>query len=993
MIVAKDPAHDRHRRGPKEGVGSGFFLRKARKSTSRGEEDAAREPVNAGTCDAQEVVATIVTDSGMLVHGTVNGCPVQFLVDTGSAVSLLSESLARDLGIAITDLAPLQQTERFCGAGGQPLQILGMVVVQLRIQECSCRHGMRVVRNLRHPCLLGRDVLSRIPCEIASCEGRLMFQAGKAEVNTLDEGQMLRTQERVLIPPLHQMVVWTVMDASIEGHGIIESRPDLIGEGGLVGTPTLVTPSEGKVPVCLINWRDDAVDVPCGARIGEFCPVMLVEPQLEDGEHGWVRDSPTESADQPGNLWSLLRVGKTPSRTEMNADSGQPLESGGGGLDPKHTHDAHAQLGAPLDVTGPRGLTQSFLEPELPGALEGNHVESGVFARASESQAPRLEGHERLEELRQMLEKHRNVFALQASELGRTHVLEHRIDTGKSRPIFQPPRRLPWMARETARELVDEMLAKGVIEDSVSPWSAPIVLVKKKDGSTRFCVDYRKLNDVTVKDPYPLPRIDDTLDALGGAKYFSTLDLCSGYHQLPMAQADTEKTAFSTPDGHYQFTVMPFGVCNGPSSFQRLMNVVLRGLIWRTCLVYLDDIIVFSSTFEEHLSRLEEVFKRLEAADLRLKPSKCYLLRAEVEFLGHVVTASGIQTDPAKVDKVVDWPTPANVGDVRSFLGFCGYYRRFVKHFATVAKPLTNLTKAENPFKWTADCQSAFDELRCRLTTTPTLAYPRFDSDAPRFVLDVDASGFGLGAVLSQDDEDGVERPIAYASRLLTAAERRYGSTKSEFLGAVWAFRHFRCYLLGRRFLVRTDHRALEHWRTFKEPSAIMIMARWMEFLSQFQFDIKYRQGRAHANADGLSRRSAPAPPAVSIAAVDDDTLALPTPLVQRAKWCMSDWANAQSQDCELSTFRTWLGIHPPCTLPRLTGVSPVLRKFWQGRQHFCMREGVVCRTWEEPENLGLPPRFQICWSSGHQKDLQSDAFSFLLVRYETRRRRLCCEL
>ena len=924
---------------------------------SRASDAATDEPALASAVSAPEPVAIVVADHGMIVAGTINVRPVEFLVDTGAAVSLLSEALADDLGFAAEHLRPLERVERYCGAGGQPLKLLGTVSVHLQVQACECDHDMRVVRSLRHPCILGRDVLSHIPCVIASSDGKLTFRAGKAEVSMVEEkGCELRSKERVVIPPSHQMVVWAVFDAAQEtSPSVVEPHSDLQAGGDLVGLSAVVSPADGEVPVCLSNSGEDPIEVPSGARIGVLCPVKCMtegDSQLveEFGDHGWDEGSSgdTESKD----LWSLLQVGSRGS-TGMTVEPDQLAGHG-----PERTQHARTNTGAhtgslPVQKDAQRE-SQFHSEHELPCAAEAD-CSTSVPTMAGGAEAVR---DRELEELRKMVEHHREVFALKASELGRTHVMEHKIDTGDSRPIFQYPRRLPWTSRETARELVDEMLEKGVVEDSVSPWSAPIVLVKKKDGSTRFCVDYRKLNSATVKDPYPLPRIDETLDSLGGARYFSTLDLCSGYHQLPMAQSDKEKTAFSTPDGHYQFTVMPFGVCNGPSSFQRLMNIVLRGLIWRTCLVYLDDIIVFSKTFEEHVSRLEEVFKRLEKAGLRLKPSKCYLLRDEVEFLGHIVTADGVRTDPAKIEKVVKWPVPTNVGDVRSFLGFCGYYRRFVKHFATIAKPLTNLTKSENPFKWTDQCQAAFEEIRSHLTETPTLAYPRFGSDTPRFVLDVDASGFGLGAVLSQNDENGTERPIAYASRLLTATERKYGSTKSEFLGAVWAFRHFRCYLLGRRFLVRTDHKALEHWQTFKEPSAIM--ARWMEFLSQFEFDVKYRQGRAHANADGLSRQCSNAPPASSIAVVYDepDTL-LPSPLVQREHWTASEWVNAQSADDEIATFRTWLNLHPPHTLPRLTGVSQALRKFWRGRQQFCVREGVVCKRWEEPD-VSRPPRFQI---------------------------------
>ena len=406
-----------------------------------------------------------------------------------------------------------------------------------------------------------------------------------------------------------------------------------------------------------------------------------------------------------------------------------------------------------------------------------------------------------------------------------------------------------------------------------------------------------------------------------------------------MADGDREKTAFSTPDGHFQFTVLPFGLCNGPSSFQRLMAVTLSGLQWQTCLVYIDDVIVFSNTFDEHLLRLEEVFCRLSQSNLRLKPSKCFLFKQEVEFLGHIVTPHGVGTDPTKVAKVVDWPAPTSTQEVRSFLGFCGYYRRFIKNFSLVAAPLYSLTREKSAFDWCTQCEAAFQLLKCRLSGAPVLAYPQFGENAPPFVVDVDACGTGLGAVLSQDSE-GLERPIAYASRVLSETERRYPSWKSEMLALVWAIRHFRCYLLGSKFTVRTDHRSLEFWRTFKEPSAIL--ARWHELLSEYDFTVQYRAGRKHGNADGLSRQPA-------LISVVEQESALPAPFVQRREWGSQDWRDAQHKDPDLVRFREWLEADPRPDCIDLTGASSDLHMYWRGRQQFFLREGVVTRRWDDP--------------------------------------------
>ena len=455
--------------------------------------------------------------------------------------------------------------------------------------------------------------------------------------------------------------------------------------------------------------------------------------------------------------------------------------------------------------------------------------------------------------LQSVLVAYADVFADFPDDVGRTTMIQHRIHTGDAAPIRQHPRRIPAARQEQAQSLVHEMLNKDTILPSNSPWASPIVLVQKKNGTLRFCVDYRKLNAVTRKDAFPLPRVDDTLDTLADSRWFSTLDLISGYWQVEVHPEDREKTAFCTPEGLFEFKVMPFGLCNAPATFQRLMNSVLSGLPWNSCLVYLDDIIVTGSTFSAHLDNLSQVFHRIREAGLKLQPSKCALCKPEVSFLGHIVSPKGITTDPSKTDKVASWPTPTSKRDVQQFLGLANYYRRFIKDFASIASPLHRLTEKTASFKWTTECEAAFSDLKDKLTTAPVLEHPHYDKE---FILDTDASATGIGAVLSQVQDDGREHVIAYASRTLSKPERRYCVTRRELLAVVTFVHHFRPYLVGRKFSLRTDHSSITWLRNFKQPEGQL--ARWITKLQEYDFSTSHRPGKQHGNADALSRRPCP---------------------------------------------------------------------------------------------------------------------------------------
>ncbi|CAH9114854.1 unnamed protein product [Cuscuta epithymum] len=413
-------------------------------------------------------------------------------------------------------------------------------------------------------------------------------------------------------------------------------------------------------------------------------------------------------------------------------------------------------------------------------------------------------------------------------------------------PISKAPYRMAPKEMQELKEQLEELLEKGYIRPSVSPWGAPVLFVKKKDGSLRLCIDYRELNQATIKNKYPLPRIDDLFDQLKGASTFSKIDLRSGYHQVRISEKDVPKTAFRTRYGHYEFTVMPFGLTNAPAVFMDLMNRVFRPYLDTFVVVFIDDILVYSKTPEDHEKHLRLTLQTLRENQLYAKLSKCDFWQDRVAFLGHIITQEGVSVDPSKIEAVVEWRAPTSVTEVRSFLGLAGYYRRFVKDFSKIARPLTNLTKKTTKFQWNEDCEAAFQELKKRLTTAPVLTLP---SGTEGFDIYSDASKKGLGCVLMQN-----RKVVAYASRQLKVHEVNYPTHDLELAAVVFALKIWRHYLYGAHCKIYTDHKSLKYIFTQKELN--MRQRRWLELINDYDLEIQYHEGKANVVADALSRKS-----------------------------------------------------------------------------------------------------------------------------------------
>ena len=475
---------------------------------------------------------------------------------------------------------------------------------------------------------------------------------------------------------------------------------------------------------------------------------------------------------------------------------------------------------------------------------------------------------EQLLRVRQVLGNWKSVFSTGPTDIGCTNITKHKIVLSDDTPFKQPYRKIPPAMYEEVRQHLKDMLDCGAIRESESPFSSNVVLVRKKDGSLRFCIDFRMLNSRTKKDAYMLPRFDDTVDLLVGSKYFSKLDLRSGYWQVEMEEDSKQYTAFSVGNlGFYETNRMAFGLVNSGATFQRVMERTMGDVLLRECLVFIDEILIFSETFEEHISRLENVFHRLSMHGLKLKGSKCELFKSSVSYLGHIISEQGVATDPEKTSAISTWPTPTKISELRTFLGTAGFYRRFIQDYSKIAQPLNTLleghgttqskskskSKRKKPVDWIwGDAQqSSFDLLKEKLSSPPVLAFADFSKP---FIVHTDASGFGLGAVLLQEQEDGTERVIAYASRGLRRSERNYPAHKLEFLALKWSVTDkFHDYLFGNKFVVKTDNNPLTYILSSAKLDATG--HRWVAALSAYDFDIVYKPGKQNSDCDGLSRK------------------------------------------------------------------------------------------------------------------------------------------
>ena len=465
---------------------------------------------------------------------------------------------------------------------------------------------------------------------------------------------------------------------------------------------------------------------------------------------------------------------------------------------------------------------------------------------------------------------YKEVFSLYDGDLGFCDALKHSIPTTTDKPVYLPHCQIPVQLQQEVRKCLESWLKQGIIWPSKSPYASQVVIVRKKSGEIRLCVDFRKLNAISIRDSFPLPRIEEALQAVQAAVWFTSFDLAQGYLQMAMEEADIPKTAFCAgSSGLFEFTHMPFGLTNAGASFCRLMEMVIGDQQFVTLLFYLDDICIFANSADQMLDRIELVFSRLKQYQLKIKPKKSFFFQTEVSFLGHVLSAKGISPNPEKVDKVWDRPVPKTSKEVHSFIGLASYNRRFIPNFAKWSKPLNALImppahqakvrrgemkKSElTEFVWSKECQEGFDALKHALTMAPVLAYPDYTQP---FILETDASLKGLGAVLSQKGKDGEVCIIAYASRSLRPSERSmcdYSSAKIELMALKWSVcEKFKDYLLGSKFTVFTDNNPLVYVKTSKLGAA---QIRWLSKLALYNFDIVYHTGRSNLVADALSRR------------------------------------------------------------------------------------------------------------------------------------------
>ena len=732
-------------------------------------------------------------------------------LDSGAAVNCISASMYEKIN-ADKRFKLYQDHKALTGAGGSTLNILGYTHLPISIGDKSWTDQFYVIPQLSQHIIIGASCLKERSIDLINSDKcvRLRSNLGAWQIvpyiNDRSESKqiarVLVLDEAVEIPPQCECIVRvnqprSQMIVTSSDPILVESLSPCVKKRGTFAARGIASLTSGSTLVSLANLGLSPVKLQKGTPVAQFTQLNKKTP--------------------------IIEIEKLPESPKAN------------------NKDEISQINILVEEL------QSKYKDIDDSLWEGIPLDLDIGLES----LPK----DRLRCLIGLLHEYRDLFAddKDAPSHVAPSMTTHHIRSENAAPISCAPRRVSPMQRNVIKNEIQKMLNAGIIRPSESPWSSPVVLVPKKDGSVRFAIDYRKLNSVTTKDVYALPLIDDTLDSLSGACFFSTLDLASGYWQVPVSEIDKQKTAFVSHEGLFEYNVMPFGLCNAPATFQRMMDNVLAGLKWQSCLVYLDDIIIYSDTIENHIKDLKDVFERLRKANLKLKSSKCKICCEKVPYLGFVISKEGLRADPSKLKCIREWPRPRSKEEVHSFLGLIGYYRKLIKNLTMVEHPMRKLITIDEPFTWQDEQDLAFQTIKSILLSDRVLKLPDFSGKYP-FELQTDASDIGIGAVLSQKDEHNNERVIQFASRTLSKREMKWHTQEKEALAIVWAVECFRPYLQGTHFNVKTDHQSLQSlWKADKGR-----LARWALRLSEFEYTIKHKPGKENGNADALSRLKAP---------------------------------------------------------------------------------------------------------------------------------------
>ena len=676
------------------------------------------------------------------------------MIDSGSGPNLLKRHV-------LNPQTPINQEEVLILSGITKHQVTTLGLVKVRILGCTTSFHL-VDDNFPIPQdgILGSDFLS-------SQRANINYARNQLECNNIELPLELDNDETIVVPSRTNSSFYIrVANPEIQ-HGYV---PPLNVTKGIFLGNALVSVINGKAHMRIINTTETEVEIKV--------PILNLTPyeeliSVEEDSHLGESDLETMFTISSKSTKSTNSTKSTKSANSTKSTNTPKFE--------KITESTISTISNELGESIKSIKSTNSTESTMFTIFSQNHVREEDKSRIQNQRIEKIEeilhldhlNSEEKESIEKLIYENSDCFHVPGEPLGYTPVLQHRIDTTDDQPINTRQYRFPPVHKEEMNRQVKELLDGGIIKPSKSPYNTPVWIVPKKPDSQgnkrwRMVLDFRGLNERTIGDAYPLPNITEILDQLGGAKYFTVLDLASGFHQIKMHARDSYKTAFSTSYGHYEFDRMPFGLKNAPATFQRLMDIVLLGMQGAELFVYLDDIVLYASSLREHEIKFLKLMQRLRKANLKLQPDKCQFLRKEVGYLGHIIGENGVQPDPKKIQAVKDFPIPKNPKNIKQFLGLAGYYRRFIKGFSKLAKPLTNLLKKDTQFQWTETQQRAFEQLRDILCQEPILQFPNF---AEPFILTTDASGYAIGGILSQGPI-GKDLPIAYTSRVLNNAEK-----------------------------------------------------------------------------------------------------------------------------------------------------------------------------------------------------------------------------